>query len=1168
MSYQVDQVEVTPVDIAPERKKPGKIAGILAKIRGLFDDQMAPPAQPQLIEVTDEAEWKRITARVREKMQNKGLTADQFREIVVKSSWDPLVIQETALKLDETLTFNQVSEIAEQTNWDTNVVSALLSHISRTLTLDQVLEIAERMNWNESIVSRALNSLDENLTLEQVLKIVERTKQDPYVIFDAFSKMNTILSLDQVFEIAKQMNWDANIVYKALSKIDETLSLDQVFEIARQTNWEVFAVSQALRFFGGSLSLEEFLEIAEQTKWHDIPINTALKKFNGPFSVEQFFELANKTDWNSLIVQEASQLLNGTLSVAQLTEMAERSRWDFVVLRAVVLRLGENLPLEKFFEIAEHAHWNSDVVWQALSKTEGSLSVQQLLDVSNKSRWNFLVINEALRKLDGILSIDQFIVLATNSDYHYAIVEAAFKRTSKSLSLDQVLELVQKADYRYHVVNLAFERIDKTLTLEEFLNFAVGSNYNYKIVHKAFEMLFGTFSFDQFLEVAKKSNWNSNFVSLMITKLAEHLSVEQFIEIAEHSNWDASFVYAASKRLDANLSGEIVLRIISDGKLSTFQVGEIISRLLNDTLHTSFDFTELVSELTQKYPGVLLVNLERFGINDTMQLATTLINKGEHALVLEHLAHFPQKDWAEIIKLLMKEHQLEKYYLTPLLPYIDYIDEQTKKDIISRLLQSPLTAFLPELLENETPRAIGQFGSFRKEDQQNKLAQLKEGRFYKALLVLSKAYGYSAEQIGFTFEGILSEIKNLISNNNDKHLFDLISLAVLLFPEKEIELQNIRETFSTQNSSPTEEMKPRESFTQFDALKEIFEYYAMITLEGRYNIDLLSHSLTSRITDKINTLYEKIKEYIVIAVSSELRHSGGFGSRMFGNHGNYLYKFGTPEDIRIFFERAKIDFPKEPNYPNTGFGGPSWATIADFGAQFWADSAQNDLNTKITLLNLAVSLQHNTGYFFDKDNRIKIENLDLKKLLDFEAGGERTFESFLAYGLENHVITQEEYAEYVQLNNTLSSATEQLPTRVDSNKIYLKQMVQEAKKQIEAIQNNPTIPFEIKMEAQAVFSKTEGFSRKENYRLYLSNLLKTISVNWENIDDTIKRFQSGNQVIYSVSIAGYDLAYWYEDGKLITIHSMDELKQQRQKLSQFLNQPIVAAQFGYVREGD
>ncbi len=36
----------------------------------------------------------------------------------------------------------------------------------------------------------------------------------------------------------------------------------------------------------------------------------------------------------------------------------------------------------------------------------------------------------------------------------------------------------------------------------------------------------------------------------------------------------------------------------------------------------------------------------------------------------------------------------------------------------------------------------------------------------------------------------------------------------------------------------------------------------------------------------------------------------------------------------------------------------------------------------------------------------------------------------------------------------------------------------------------------------------------------------------------------------------------------MTIHSMDELKQQRQKLSQLLNQPIVAAQFGYVREGD
>ncbi len=968
--------------------------------------------------------------------------------------------------------------------------------------------------------------------LDQVTRTPERIKTER--TNGIFQKVRVVFEAPSPFLSQKQILEH----HEVFNKSDGTLSGDQILELAEQSNWDDDVVYEALKKFRGAFSLDQVFKIAEQMYWNVDAVYEALKKLDGTLSIEQVLEITEKADSNSSIVSEAFNKLDRALSLVQVLEIAEQAQWDY------------------------------DVVCPALLKTDGTLSLDQVLELIEKSGNNFNIAHTAFSKLEGELSLDQFFEIAEQKYWNADVICPALLIVDGTFSIEQILEIVQKSGLEYATTHYAFEKLEGTLSANQILDIAEKTRWDSAVVYEALKKFRGTLSLYQVYQVAEQTFWDDYVVSTALKKLHETLSLDQLLEITQNTDWSYRVSHEAFKKLGEPLSIEFVLENFIKKRNNENMASDIILRLLADNLRASLDYSELISELTHKYPYVLLINLERFKVVDSTQIAITLIENDNYGLVVDHLSHFPQKDWAQIVKLLMQDDLLKDRYLTSLLPYKDYIDEQTKNDLLSKLMRPPFTAFLPELLENETPKAVGQFGSFGKEEQLAKLAQLKESKFYKALLVLNKAYGYSAEQIGLTFEGILSEIKNLISNNNGKHLFDLISLAILLFPEKETELQNIRETFSTQNSSSTEQPQPRETFVQFDALKEIFEYYAMITLEGRYNIDLLPHSLTSKITDKINTLYEKIKEYIVIAVSSELRHSRDFDNRMFGNHGNFLYKFGTPEDIRVFFERAKANFPIASKYADEYFGGQSWATIADFGAQFWADSAQNDLGTKITLLNLAVSLQHNSGYFFDKDSRVSLENRELRKLLDFEAGGERTFESFLAYGLENNILSQEEYDEYVQLNNTLASATEQLPTRVDSNQIYLRQMVQEAKKQIEAIQNNPSIPFEIKMEAQAVFSKTEGFSRKENYRLYLSNLLKTISVNWENIDNDIKRFQSGNQVIYSVSIAGYDLAYWYEDGKLITIHSMDELKQQRQKLSQLLNQPIVAAQFGYVREGD
>ena len=219
------------------------------------------------------------------------------------------------------------------------------------------------------------------------------------------------------------------------------------------------------------------------------------------------------------------------------------------------------------------------------------------------------------------------------------------------------------------------------------------------------------------------------------------------------------------------------------------------------------------------------------------------------------------------------------------------------------------------------------------------------------------------------------------------------------------------------------------------------------------------------------------------------------------------------------------------------------------------------------MINLAVSLEHNNGSFFDKDDRVNLLKNDLKKFLDFEASDNHTLQSLLNYGLNNGIITQLEYEEYLNFDEALSTATGEISNRIDTNQFFLRRMANEVQNRIELIQQNPSIPAEIKMELQSVFNNIAGFSRRENYRFYLSNLLKTISINWENIGG-IQKFKSGSNIIYNVSIAGYGLAYWYENGKLIKINSLKELKNLIPKLSKVINKKIVAAQFGYVRDGD
>lgn len=929
------------------------------------------------------------------------------------------------------------------------------------------------------------------------------------VVLDTLTTGEDFRSVDEFIIKYGQIGWNNTLVLRLLSSLDNSgqeLSVDQLMIIVNRSNWDIKVCQKAVSLLKPELSVEHFFEIAKHTRWNEEIINQLFSSLSEGFSFQNIQYLGEQLYWEDSLVRKFFSLLK------------------------------DNLTFEQVLIIAENSGWRIDVISGALNSLQEPLSYEQFLDISRKSNWNTYCV------------------------YHY------LKHSKFSISHKQFYQLLNLVDNPVYVSSVAYKLIDKPFSLDEIVDFVIRYNLD---TYESFFLLNSNqelISVEKFYELAEKVNWNKSFTFILLKRLNSFLDFEHFIFIAEKLEWEPYFLDKLMLMTNQPFTKEQIIELISG---EYFVDDKLLSQLIFSYFAKPGVDREEIFEALKRQKRLLLIfqNFEFFDFINVDFIYDVLKNKPfKYPIVIENFSNIPKNFYEGIIVRLL-ELDITIGYLSQLIPYAEFLSEKVREDFYTRLFSHRDVMFLPELIEKQIPKAIQNFISLTEEDKKKKIIHLWKNKYFKALLILIRECGYSDDYLSISYETLLSELEYLLKHCNYEHFNDLLSLGLILFPDKHIELDNIRETFSAKRMLVEEKRETRRKFVSFNALKEIFDYYVLITLNERYNFSLLPRTLTSQITDKIDGIYEKLKEYLIIAVSSELSHSKEVIYRLYPSFGPFLFKFGSDEDIRIFFEKAKNIFFNQEEFPSDEYGGKSWAIIADFGEQFWRTETKEDFSRKISLLNVAVSLQHNTGYFLDKDNRIILGKERLKAFLDFEAQGKQTFESLLNYGLVNRIISQEEYDNYLSLNESLLNDQNKLPTQIDTNQIYFDRLSKDVRQQIEVIQKNPNLPLEIKMEAQTVFDSKKVII-DNNYRFYLSRLLKTISIDWTVIDENVKIFQSGVHSFYNICIAGYELTYWYENGKLVTINSMNELRENAKKLSKVLNKPIVEAQFSYLREGD
>jgi hypothetical protein len=129
-------------------------------------------------------------------------------------------------------------------------------------------------------------------------------------------------------------------------------------------------------------------------------------------------------------------------------------------------------------------------------------------------------------------------------------------------------------------------------------------------------------------------------------------------------------------------------------------------------------------------------------------------------------------------------------------------------------------------------------------------------------------------------------------------------------------------------------------------------------------------------------LIKWIREYMIIAVSSELHHQSRRGLRTIWSHPSNMYATARREEILNFFASASYRFVGSSW--GGAYGGSSWSRIARAGYAIWC----NDSGPEGVVDNI-FDLQHNTGTIFDKETRrvIQVES-QLREVLDAKFSGD------------------------------------------------------------------------------------------------------------------------------------------------------------------------------------
>lgn len=578
------------------------------------------------------------------------------------------------------------------------------------------------------------------------------------------------------------------------------------------------------------------------------------------------------------------------------------------------------------------------------------------------------------------------------------------------------------------------------------------------------------------------------------------------------------------------------------------------------------DQHKIIDQLIENNQGEsIFSNLDGFTQIDTPWLLEKLLAAHLESGIAEHLPRFCGNDCRPLIDRLIKTGIPGVSIALNLVPYASLLDTETKELLFSKAYLLPKDhPEIVELAEYQSPAAIARLQSLGEDDRDKLAAFYRDNQYYKSLQLLINNFGYDAKKLEWSWEVVIQNIYALVENQNLAHAHDLLTCAKTLFPNMQVEIENIEKTLP-----PTRELSEQEyrsPFEKLDCLREIFDYYANLILINSSEIAALPSEIKDQILTPIESLFKKVREYILLAVSSEIKHTPDLrGVNRYGENNNSMYFTSQNEVVRLFFERCASNF-RTTMAGNTLFGGEAWANIADFGKQIWADDVETNWEKKIFLLNIIVGIQHNSGYFFDKDpHRVKLVEYKLKDLLDFEASSDHSLESFLHYGLENQIIDQTDHDRYLALQDQIKQ--EQSLKNLAPELVH-QLFVKKINRQISTIVQDPNLPHEIRLSISNYFKPDQGFVVEQNGFTGLGRLLDTMNLDWQESNQLIQKLTKDEQTFYLISVEGFKLGYWYENGELKLIKNQRELHNLTPQLSELLGKQIVKAQFSNLREGD
>lgn len=551
------------------------------------------------------------------------------------------------------------------------------------------------------------------------------------------------------------------------------------------------------------------------------------------------------------------------------------------------------------------------------------------------------------------------------------------------------------------------------------------------------------------------------------------------------------------------------------------------------------------------------------------EIQEAFLAHGQGKVLLDNPSLFTTIDPYALTAVVVKEGKVET---EKLLELITYLTKEQKLELVSTLIANgqlaTVAVHIHHFLELGQDFVTTILGNFTAVEQTLLLKNYVNCRNNDALLALLERSEVKLIHAESEFVGILEELRHHLAHENYSEAKKVFAIIEKLFPQKVAALVEVKQTLKTKRESDQSEV-PRRGFNSLQCLPEMYRYYLILSLKKKYGQVFDATGVGKRLNKEISALFDKVREYTIVAVAHELENDQKKGDLLeMPVPDRRIFNRGSSEAIRVFFHQAASKFTA--NFAKgSSFGGEAWALIAEHGEKLWSDKATTDVSEQTTLLNLAISLHHNSGTYFDKDRqRVKLEQTKVHNLLKFEAGENRSFSDFTEYGAVEEILTKDSLDEFSRLDNFLSKMEAETGVQSVAIRGTVDKFVEDTRQSLfRRIEAHPTLPYDVKLFAQTVYTH-EGFSRGRNGPILLGRLAKNLNIPWTKNEGYVKEFSTDTDKVIFLDVQGFAFAFWYKGGKQQTINSLQELKQSAPELEKVFGRTIVPAHYGYTKEGD